>query len=173
MPNRNDDVQELTLCPRRLKMALYAALCAAFTFIGALMIRDGVGAGWFVGGFFGLGTLIFVAVLMPGAASLRLTRDGFHVRSLWRGHFTPWSAITGFRVARIARRSMVAFDFTDPGAHRGAGFARALTGVEGALPDSYGMSVERLAALMNAWREQALAAPGTADDNWRNAPKSC
>jgi hypothetical protein len=159
-----DDRQTLTLRPRRLKMALYGALSAGFTIGGALMIRDGAGEGWFVAGFFGLATLVFLALLMPGSASLLLTRDGFRVRSLWRSHFTPWSAVAAFGVVRISHRSMVSYNFTDVAAHRGARFSRALTGAEGALPDSYGMSAEDLAALMTAWRARALGAPGPTEE---------
>ena len=156
-----DDVETLTLRPRRLKMAFYGMLSAAFTGGGVYMIMDGDHGGWFVAGFFGACTLIFLALLLPGAAYLRLSRDGFRVRSLWRGHFTPWSAVTGFGVARIARRRLVVFNFVDAKARRGARYARILTGVEGALPDTYGMSPEKLAELMTHWqvRVRTTAAP--------------
>lgn len=154
-----DDRQTLTLRPRRWKMALYCAISAGFTVGGVFMIRNGVGKGWFVAGFFGACMLVFLALLMPGAAYLQLTRDGFRVRSLWRSHFTPWSAVAGFGVVRISHRAMVSYNFTDVAAHRGARFSRALTGAEGALPDSYGMSAQDLAALMTAWRARALAVP--------------
>jgi hypothetical protein len=150
----------LVLRPRRLKMALYGALTAAFAVIGVAMIRDGDRGGWFVAGFGGVCALFFLALLLPGAADLRLTRDGFRIRSLWRTHFTPWSAVAGFGVARVGGRRLVVFNFIDVNARRGARFARILTGVEAALPDTYGMSAENLARLMSAWRERAQAASG-------------
>ena len=101
-------------------MALYCALSAAFTTGGIFMIEDGAVGGWFVAGFFGTATLIFLALLMPGSASLELTGEGFHVRSLWRGGFTPWSAVTGFGVARLGHRTMVTFDFIDAEGRRRA-----------------------------------------------------
>lgn len=152
----------LVLRPRRLKLALYGLFSAMFTAGGGLMILDNDRGGWFVGGFFGVCTLVFVALMLPGAASLMLTREGFRVRSLWRGGFTPWSAVAGFGVGRVGNRDLVAFTVVDPAAKPGARFSRAAAGFDGALPDSYGMSAESLARLMNAWRERALAEPGTA-----------
>ena len=146
-----DEVETLTLRPRRLKMVLYGVLMVAFTVIGVSMIRDGDRGGWFVAGFCGACALFFLAVLLPGAAYLRLSHDGFHIRSLWRTHFTPWSAVAGFGVARVGGRRLVVFNFVDVNARRGARFARILTGVEAALPDTYGMSAEKLAELMTHW----------------------
>ncbi|MGE5146889.1 MAG: hypothetical protein ACM3N5_09075 [Candidatus Eiseniibacteriota bacterium] len=152
---KEHDGETLTLHPRRLTMAFYGVLSAAFTVGGALMIRDGDHGGWFVAGFFGICTVIFLALLLPGAAYLRLTHDGFRVRSLWRTHFTPWPAVIAFGVARVGRRRLVVFTFADVKARRGARYARILTGVEGALPDSYGMSPEKLAELMTHWHVRA------------------
>jgi hypothetical protein len=165
-PMSEDDVETLTLRPRRLKMAFFGLLSAAFTVAGVYMIRDGDHNGWFVAGFFGACTMVFLALLLPGAAYLRLSRDGFRVRSLWRSHFTPWSAVIGFRVARIARRRLVVFNFVDAKARRRARYARILTGVEGALPDTYGLSADKLAELMIHWqvRVRTTAAPEQADE---------
>ena len=149
---QKDDAETLTLHPRRFKMAFYGALCAAFTVGGVYMLKDGDHGGWFVAGFFGACTLIFLALLLPGAAYLRLTRDGFRVRALWRTHFTPWSAVSDFGVERIGRRRLVVFNFVDAKARRDARYQRILTGVEGALPDTYGLSPEKLAELMTHWQ---------------------
>ena len=154
-----DNAEILILRPRRLKLALYGVLSAAFTVGGVLMILDNDKGGWFVSAFFGLCTLVFIGLLMPGSASLTLTREGFHVRSLWRGGFTAWSEVERFGVARLGHRTMVTYDLLDAAGRRKGGYVRRLTGVEAALPDTYGMPAENLARLMNAWRERALGAP--------------
>ena len=54
---------------------------------------------------------------------------------------------------------MVAFNFSQK--YRQQRFARKLSsmigGYEGALPDTYGKTAEELAALMNEWRQRAVA----------------
>ena len=68
-----------------------------------------------------------------------------------------------FAPARVGPNLMVGFSTsTDETNHpRGAALARALTGVSGALPDTFGMAADELAELMNLFRQRALAAKDT------------
>src|SRR5690348_4499396 len=91
----------LTLHPSRKKWLLVLAGCALFAIGGYWMVRSNEGMGWLVLIFFGLGALIAVVVMLPGAGALTLDRDGFETRSLFRRSRARWSDVSRFEVARI------------------------------------------------------------------------
>lgn len=64
--------------------------------------------------------------------------------------------MVGFSVVQITAHKMVAWDFVPgyDGWFTGRTLSRDLTGVEAALPDTYGMKAEDLARLMNNLRRQ-------------------
>lgn len=147
----------LLLRPRRAKWLLMLIASLALTVAGISMIRGGETKGWFVVAVFALSTLVSGAMLLPGSAYLRLTPDGFEMRSLYRHSRTRWVDVTGFRAGRIGLNKMVMFDYA-PSYTRSArarAVASALAGTEGALPDTYGHSAEALATLLNDWRARA------------------
>lgn len=122
------------------------------------MILSGESIGWLPALFFGLGVVVFGVILLPNSAYLRVSQDGFTVCSLFRAHSYRWSDVGPFTVDRIGPNRMVVFNFSDQ--YRALPLARkaasAITGYEGALPDSYGMSLEELACLLNEYRQTKL-----------------
>ena len=114
---------------------------------------------WLGVAFFGAGALAQVAIVVQGA-SLRLQADGFVVRQLWRRRFTRWHDAGPFAVVAVppAATKLVAFDDAQAHATKLGAMNHALMGHTAGLPDSYGLSHEDLAALMNRWRERALVA---------------
>jgi hypothetical protein len=146
--------QELTLRPRRAKQAAFFALCAGFCAGSLFMIRDGEALGWFPLVFFGLCTLVLALDLIPGASYLKLDPEGFTVRSLFRSSWIAWGEIEGFAPGRVGANRGVVFDLV-PGSKRAPRLRRvnaAISGAECALPDTYGLSCERLADLLNEWK---------------------
>lgn len=121
------------------------------------MIRGGDFWGWLVAGFFALGVIVSVINLLPGSSYLRLDNEGFTTCSLFRTHTFRWFDVERFDVARISTNKMVVFDFSDTYRKQEVGrrVATAVTGHEGALPESYGMSQEELAKLLNDYRRSA------------------
>jgi hypothetical protein len=152
--------ETVTLHPRRWKTALLLLICLAFTLIAIAMIRDGQRMGWFVVVFFSLCTVTFGVLLLPGSAYLRLTPEGFETRSLFRTHHARWADITAFRAGRIGLNAMVLIQYAPSYAHarKLRAVSAALTGAEGALPDTYGHSAQQLAELLNEWRDRAVRA---------------
>jgi hypothetical protein len=146
------------LRPKRLKTFGWLALSAGFTAGGAWMILSGEPIGWFPALFFGLCAVVFGVILLPNSAYLRVSQDGFTVCSLFRAQSYRWSDVGPFTVGRIGPNRMVVFNFSDQyrAAPRARKLASALTGYEGALPDSYGMSLEDLASLLNEYRQTKL-----------------
>ena len=147
---------ELTLRPNRRRYLLNMALAAGFVAAGDLMIRKGDPRGWAGILFFGFGVIVYVLLLLPGSAYLRLDPTGFTVCSLFRAHSTGWFEVDSFEVARMRGRKLVVFNFSN--LHRGQEFVRkvavAIGWHQGALPDTYGLSAEELAAIMNDWRQR-------------------
>ena len=152
----------VTLYPSRKKWLLVFAGSALFAIGGAWMIRSGEGTGWFVLIVFGLGALIAAAAMLPGAGALMLDRDGFEVTSLFRRHRCRWQDTDGFAAARIppARQSMVVYDDVNQRTKSIAKINVSITGRNSAVPDTYGLSADDLAAVMAQWRERASGRNG-------------
>jgi hypothetical protein len=149
----------VTLYPSRRKWLLVFAGCALFAVIGFWMIKGGDLRGWLVLIFFGLGTVIAAAAMLPGAGALVLDREGFEVTNLFRHHRTSWQDATGFQAARIppARQKLVSYDDVTQSTKSLAKINVGIVGRNAALPDTYGLSADDLAQLMAQWRERALA----------------
>lgn len=154
------------LTPSPWRHLLLVVLSGAFVVMGGFLVSRGQPFGWLCIAFFGLGVLLGLATLVPGASYLELREDGFEFRSIYRKWFQRWSDIEEFFPQRIATNDMVCWNYT-PGYDaqaRGRKLSAGLTGVEAALPDTYGLSAPELAELMNQWRVRhagdAGAGPG-------------
>jgi len=129
--------------------------CLAFVAAGLWMAREGNIIGWIGSCFFGLGVLVAIVQLLPGASHLCLTESGFEVRTLYRSWSVSWKDVAFFATASIGPMNrMVVFNFTDhyDRAKITWKFVRGIAGYEGALPDTYGMKAGHLADLLNNWR---------------------
>jgi hypothetical protein len=132
-----------------------------FVVLGLLMVTTGGGDvtwGWLSILFFGLCTLVFAYQLLH-RETLTLTREGFAFTNLGRTHHFNWSEVDDFGVARMRARwqTLKRVGFCT---EHDSGIARALWGgYDAALPDSYGLSPDHLAALMETWRQAASQRP--------------
>ena len=149
------DTQRLVPSRFRAASLLVGSIMFVATGIG-MRAEHAVGA-WFVIAFFGLCALVGVVLLLPGSSWLELRADGFEIRSLFRTSFVRWRDIDRLTVAPIGTRESVCWHFAPdyPGQRAGRQLSAALTGVEGALPDTYGLSAHALAERMNAYRDAA------------------
>jgi hypothetical protein len=105
--------------------------------------------------FFGLCALVGLVSLLPNSSYLTLTEQGFLFASLFRKHFVAWSSVQSFVPVKIRFNSMVGWNYSSEfqESRRLRKVNTAIAGAEAALPDTYGMSVEKLADLMNQLRD--------------------
>jgi hypothetical protein len=147
----------MTLHASKAKMVGLVAMSAVFVAIGLYMSPKEPVMGLLSAGFFGLCGIVGVLGLIPGGSYLLLERDGFTTSSLFRKHSYQWRDVGSFGVTRISRNKMVCWNFAPDysGPKRGASLSKTLTGIEAALPDTYGKKAEDLAELMNELRQRA------------------
>lgn len=151
---------EIVLRPSKRRTTLYFLGCLGFVIIGAMQIaRHEAGViGWLCVLFFGLCVAVFAIQFIPGASYLRIRSDGFRFCSLFRK--SPqilWRDVSNFRVTSVppSGHRIVVFDWhaaPNRGVRR---MNRHLVDATDGLPDSYGLSPEELAELLNAWRSRA------------------
>jgi hypothetical protein len=103
---------------------------------------------------FGILAVLFIAQMLPNSSYLLLKEDGFTLCSLYRKWGLNWSDIEEFRVGVLAETDVVAFNFSSTYNRRQKvrKITKSMNGFEMALTDTYGMSAEELARLMNNWK---------------------
>ena len=151
----------ITLRASKAKWLIVFAICAVFALGGAWMLsfeqRSWARvASWIALVFFGAGALVAIAMMLPGASSLTLAREGFEIVHLYRRTATPWQAASGFESKRVGLQKIVVYDDATDEKESLSKVNRSLVGRNAGLGDTYGLSADDLAALMRTWRARAL-----------------
>ena len=148
--------------PSKTKWVFVTLLGLIFVAAGIfIIIQKGDTVGWVVTGFFGLVVLVGIAPLLGIGSWLEVRADSFTMCSLGRQHDIRWDECSEFGVGVIGHNKTVMFNRERDMNSAAGKFARSMTGATGALPDTYGMKADALAALMNAYRAQALSGSAT------------
>ncbi len=154
----------ITLLPARNGLWKHLLGTGLITALGASSVywHFSTLAGWGLLIVGGLLTPIAVVQLLPGAASLTLDQDGFHVTGLYRRTSYRWDEIEEFGVyLPVPKKKMVGFNFRS-GTRPKSFFmkkSRSKFGYEAALGDLYGPSPDKLAEMMNAYLRQQAEGP--------------
>jgi hypothetical protein len=134
-----------TVRPKKKKILLLFFVCALFTTGGVFMVMSGENMGWLCGGFFALGLPVFLLQLHPKCSFMTVSQEGLEVSALFRRSMTRWEDISEFGVFTMRQHGLpvsrqVGMNYTPSyqRAPKARAFAKALTGFEGALPDTYG-----------------------------------
>jgi hypothetical protein len=101
--------------------------------------------------------IMLSSLLSPQASSLTLHADGFELQYLFFGRKRlRWREASAFAAVKSNRRNFVAFDDATLSGGAIAKLNKSMLGRTSNLPDTYGLSAERLAQLLSQWRERAL-----------------
>jgi membrane associated rhomboid family serine protease len=154
--------ESIVLYPRRWRWAILLAITAAL-FAGSVLMFVGMphvlpAAGILL---FGAGTVLSVIQFVPRWSHLRIAPDGLVLRNSARTTRLAWNDIEQFSTYEVYHQygsvTMVGYDRRDLTPGRQSFFqtlTRGMTGVDGSLPDSYGMRHEQLADLLNEARDR-------------------
>lgn len=102
--------------------------------------------------------------MLPGASYLKIMNDGFEFSALYPRHLVRWKDVEEFAVMThkylglITVNKMVGWNYV-PGSgnrHAGRSFNKAITGIEAGLPDTYGLKVDDLLAIMIEYWEKNI-----------------
>jgi hypothetical protein len=149
---------ELILKPSKFKHIRISLGSLLLALCGAGAIPENPLMGWAGLIFFGGGGIFLLAQLFTNGSSLKLTDEGFEVRSMHKSNFTKWEDIADIFVIQlrhgISVNEMVGFNYSGSyKRHRAArSVSQALTESDGGLPDTYGMKAAELAELMLQWK---------------------
>ena len=140
----------------KLTIVILLLVSTLFVFLGITVIKENMFVKWLTIIFFGLGIVVFIIELLPNSRYLKLTNEGFEVRSLYRSHFTKWTEVSGFGIYYVSFNTMVTFNYTEEHKKHKTGkkISKILSSYQGGLPQTYGMKATELAALMNAWKNK-------------------
>lgn len=145
--------QELVYPASRAKALPLLAGCAAFVALGIFILEKDPLVGWITTIFFGLGIPMSLFMLFSRRMYLRLTADGFEMASLFNTKMIRWNDVEGFRIGRVRNVKMIAIvykpGYKDQKVLRRV--ASSLAGMEGAIPNSYAVSLDKLLAILNEW----------------------
>jgi len=156
LPERQSSV---VLRPSKRKMILLMLVCLTFVAGGIYLVQEVLPGGWFAVLFGGVGLVVFVIQIIPGASYLQLKRDGFEFCSFFRkSGLIRWGQVSEFGVwlVPLSRTEIVVFDYEGLSKRVFRDVNRRLMGASDGLPDSYGLKPQELADVMNAWRAHAL-----------------
>jgi len=143
----------------RKRMYLLLIGSVLFVATGIVMVLKGEESGWLPACFFGLMAIVGAVSLLPEATTLRLDADGMETTTLFRKTHFRWRDVSDFSVASLlslwpAASRYVCFNLSTLSGP-GTKLAVAFTGRTSMLPDTYGLSAEALALLLNNWRNTA------------------
>lgn len=139
-----------TLHPKPWKAVLMLLVALGFVGIGVFLVPDRTPIWWFSVGFFSLCALVFLVQLTPGSSYLTVDETGIEICTLFRKTRIRWSELSEFGVYQVRYTKFVGLNYSPEyrQSARGRAFARAVTGFEGGLPDTYGFKAEELADLL-------------------------
>lgn len=146
----------VTLRTSRKKMLLMLLGSLMFVAVGLWMQADHPVSGYASIIFFGLCAVVSCVNLFPNSSYLRLTREGFTICSMFRCRSIEWRHVSNFGVTRIGTRKMVGWNPLHAPSKLGKTTKRMFCYVS-ALPETYGLSAEELAELMNRLRDDYTA----------------
>jgi hypothetical protein len=155
-----------TLTPERKALWKHLLGAILITALGASAVywKFALLPGWVLLVIGGLLTPVAAIQLLPGAASLTLDEEGFHITGLFRRTSYRWDEIEEFGVySPTPKKQMVGFNFL-PGRRTKSMLmqkSREELGYEAGLGDAYGLNPEQFAEMMNGYLDLQTKPPAS------------
>lgn len=150
--------ETMTLRPSRMRWLALLVVAVVLSSAAVWAMEDFFPAmRWVVGVFFGLAAVIALLNVIGIASRLDLGRDSFTCVTLFRSFTRMWKDCSAFDPVRVGLNKFVGFSSEEDDAAKPklASANKHMIGHSGMLPDTYGLSAEELAALMNRFRARA------------------
>ncbi|MFY7709048.1 STM3941 family protein [Tenacibaculum sp. MEBiC07804] len=150
----------LILKTKKWKTLIYLIGCLIFIIPSLYFDSEFEFIDWIGFIFFGLGVVIFGIQLLPNSNYLKLNKEGFEVKNLYKSDFTKWTDIENFKVGdlkfRYYNKKMVMIDYSESynNYKTSRKISNYFSGSDGTLPDNYGMKTEELVKVLNEWKSE-------------------
>lgn len=144
--------------PSKIKWVLVILGSSVFVVIGIWLIGREPMAGWIGTLFFGACLAAGIVNLLPNASYLELDEDAFTFCSLFRKSSVRWTDVDEFIPISIRSFDYVGWNYVTgySSNEKLRKLSTSMSGVEAALPDTYGMTGTELCTLMHDWREKHI-----------------
>lgn len=157
----SDQIDEtIRLNKSKRKMVLLFIISAGFVELGIVMLKSNEFLlGWVTTIFFGSGLVVSVLSFIPNSAYIVLTSEGIKAKELFKSYTIKWQDIQEFKIYELpgfVSSKLVGYDYSDSYKKQNnlRAFSKGFTGVEAGLSDNYGYKAEKLASLLNTWRQK-------------------
>jgi hypothetical protein len=154
VPIPEDAVVTFKASRKKALLLFLGSVC--FVAIGLWMSSEKPLIGWICVAFFGLGVPVSLLMLLPNAMYLRLDGEGFETGTFFSKHKTKWADVARFEIGSIRGTKMIAIVYIQEynAQQLGRAIASSLSGMEGAIPNSYDAPLGYILAAMNSWKSR-------------------
>jgi hypothetical protein len=136
------------------KAVLILVISSIFVAGGYWMTAEEPLMGWLCVGFFALGIPASIMMMTSKSMYLRLDREGFDMVSPLKRVRVKWTDVDGFAMGDIEGAKMIQIVYAPHYSQQKLGrmVAAGLSGMEGAIPNSYNASLAEILKTLNEWR---------------------
>lgn len=139
----------ITLKPGKIKQFLLLTINLTFVIMGINLLKTNLWIAVVNLVLFGFGLVISIVSMLPKSSFLYLDESGILMSTLYRKTFIPWRAVKSFTTKWVVFNKLVVFDLDENLADE------KLKRKQGGFPDTYGMSAQKLANLLNEYKNQS------------------
>jgi hypothetical protein len=136
----------LILKPGKVKSSILLVISIGFVALGISLLDRNMLIAILNIVFFGICFIVFLLNLVPGSSYLKIDEKGIEMKNLFRTTFIPWQAVSSFETKWVAFNKLVIFNLNKNLA------GEKLKRRQGGFPDTYGMSADKLAELLNEYK---------------------
>ena len=135
-------------------LILIGSLC--FVALGVFTPLEKPWVGWLCAAFFSLGVPASFLMLLPNAMYLRLDEEGFEMGSPFGKQKIKWDDVSSFSIGSVRGAKMIAITFSQQYKQQkfGRAVSASLSGMEGAIANSYDASLDEVLMSLKKWKER-------------------